>query len=498
MYKSNIENILQKKNIRENLILIKNQKKDEKVKRSLAYYLEGDYEIFTSLMKHSDPKIRRNAALIMGELEDDDLLPVIFETYKDETTLYIRADLLKAMSNYDYHIYIDEFKVRLDELKEASLNDIENLKHYEEEIKTLRQMLYSSEYCKHELIGETKRAQLYLTAYPGCMDILVSCLKKMQKRLAVAGTGVMVYDTCIEELKEIRLYRELLFPVIEDAKYRDGKDLAKLIIGSNIISLLHDFFDGNMPFTYRLQIRGIREENRSLSLVKEIVSRLDKTMSDDLVNTVSDYQIELRLIIKSSDSFALYVKPNLLKDSRFEYRKSSTSESMKPVLAANICEYCSKYFKENAAVIDPFCGSGILLIERNIKKAVSRSMGIDLLALAIEAMKKNVAYSGYNINAVCRNFFDFENKAEYMVDELITDLPRVSSKRNEAYIFKLYGKFLQRAVSFVKEGGYLFLYTNLPAAIKENLNTNLYELLEEKLMRAKDNSTLFVIKVGKR
>lgn len=495
MYKTSIENIKEGKNVREHLLAVKNLIKDEKIKRGLAYYLGGDYQVFIQLIKDKDPKIRKNSALIMGELEDEDLLSVIYEAYETEETLYIRADLLRSMSKYDYGAYIDKFQNRLKLLKNLSLNDKENAKHYTEELKLLRLLLYKSENCKHELIASNKKTQLYLTAYPGCIDILVKYLKGKGKRIAVAGLGVMVYDTCIDELKDIRLYKEMLIPVIEDASYERMRDVADSIIQSDLTGILRSFFDGELPFTYRLQLKGLKKESLTGRTVKEISSVIDEKLAYDLVNVVSDYQIELRIIFKSSNRFALYLKPSLVKDLRFEYRKSSTSEAMKPVLAANLCEYCSEYFSDNARVMDPFCGSGILLIERNKRKQAARSMGVDLLDLAIEAAKNNVSHTEYNINTVCKNFFEFENKPEYMVDELITDLPRVSSKRNEAYIFKLYKKFLERAVSFVKKGGYLFLYTNLPSAIRENLNRQQYELIEERMMKDKGGASLFIVRV---
>lgn len=495
MDKKIIEEIKKGEQIRGNLLSLKGMIKDEKSKRQLAYELGGDYSIFVRLIQDKDPKIRRNSAIIMGELEDDDLLPVLYEAYRTEKTLYIRADLLKAVSKYDYGKYMESLHRRMLELERLLETDKENTKHYEDELKVIKSFLYRSETCKHSFIGGARRTQLYLTFYPGCADIPVQALKNMGKRLAVAGSGVMVYDTCIDELQDLRLYKELLIPVLLDEPYDSSSMLIKAIRDSGLMTILRQFFDGTFPFLYRIQLKGVQDEASGNRLIKELAAMLEKSFPNDLVNSVGDYQIELRVIRKNENRFAFYLKPNLLKDKRFDYRKSGTSEAMKPVLAANMCEYCSKYFKDDAVVLDPFCGSGILLIERNMKKLTRESTGTDLLDLAISALKNNVSQTPYPIHAICKNFFEFENTSGEMADEIITDLPRVSGKRNEAYIYKLYRKFLQRALLFVKKGGYLFLYTNLEKAIKENMDSNDYELIEEKPLKVKDGFCFLILRV---
>ena len=495
MYRLNIDNIVNGINIRENLIELKKIIKNERDKRQLAYYLDGDYSIFIKLLNNSDAKIRRNAALILGDMEDDELVADIFNSYLKEKTLFIRSDYLKAIMKNDYSEFMDELKKSLDNVLETRKKDKENTKHYDDEVRLLRQLLYNSNTCEHEFTGGNKKTEIYLTSYPGCTDILLDTIKEINKRFAIIGTGALVYETSVNELKDLRVFKDFYFPIINQKPYVSIEDVKENIIKSDLVGLLRDVFTGSSPFTYRMQIKTSDNGNYD-EQVKEITAAIDDALPNDLVNATGDYQIELRIIIKNSGTFSVYLRPCIIKDLRFKYRVNSTSEAMKPVLAACICEYLSKYFKEDGVVFDPFCGSGILMIERLLKTKALKSLGVDILELAVDSAKMNFDEAGLNVGTICKNFFNLDDLGGFKADEVITDLPRVSSKRNEAYIKKLYRNFFVKIKDYLKERGCLYLFTNLREGILEALeDTDSYEIIEERVFRKKDNSTLFVIKL---
>lgn len=98
-----------------------------------------------------------------------------------------------------------------------------------------------------------------------------------------------------------------------------------------------------------------------------------------LVNSVSDYDIELRFIQNKESKSACLLKLFTKKDNRFAYRKNHVATSLTPVNAAGIVKMSEKYLEKYAQVLDPFCGVGTLLIERN-KLVRTRTMyGIDIL-----------------------------------------------------------------------------------------------------------------------
>ena len=101
--------------VRANLIALRNALKDEKEIRAFAYLLGGDFSVLGSLLVHEDPKVRKNAAILLGKMESEDMLPLLFETYQKEETRFIRADYLKAMEHMDYAPYLGKLQERLQE-----------------------------------------------------------------------------------------------------------------------------------------------------------------------------------------------------------------------------------------------------------------------------------------------------------------------------------------------------------------------------------------------
>ena len=98
MIKELYKNICDGSEIRKNLISLRQEMKEPYAKRALAYELAGEFEVFVALLKNEDAKVRKNAALIMGDLECEDLLPVLVKAYKKEEKLFIKSDFLKAVS----------------------------------------------------------------------------------------------------------------------------------------------------------------------------------------------------------------------------------------------------------------------------------------------------------------------------------------------------------------------------------------------------------------
>lgn len=119
-------------------------------------------------------------------------------------------------------------------------------------------------------------------------------------------------------------------------------------------------------------------------------SRYTKKLADGLMletggtmlNDTSDYEVELRLIEKKSGGFLPLLKFSGLPDHRFAYRKHSVAASMQPALAAVLAELSRPYLKENARVLDPFCGVGTLLLERNYAVHADTLYGIDVFGPA--------------------------------------------------------------------------------------------------------------------
>ena len=62
------ENILNQQDVRKNLIELKKLLKEESNRIAFIYYLAGNYSLLYKLLEDEDAKVRKNVALIMGEL----------------------------------------------------------------------------------------------------------------------------------------------------------------------------------------------------------------------------------------------------------------------------------------------------------------------------------------------------------------------------------------------------------------------------------------------
>ena len=61
--------ITEGEDIRANLIALKEQLQEESSRRAFAYLLGGEFSVLCDLLKHEDPKVRRNAARVLGQME---------------------------------------------------------------------------------------------------------------------------------------------------------------------------------------------------------------------------------------------------------------------------------------------------------------------------------------------------------------------------------------------------------------------------------------------
>ncbi len=108
----------------------------------------------------------------------------------------------------------------------------------------------------------------------------------------------------------------------------------------------------------------------------------------------SAYAFELRPL-HGGNIYAIFKQTQ-----RFRYRVATISASINPVTAACVMQICKPYMKTDADVLDPFCGSGTMLIERAQAKQPKSLVGIDISAVAIKAAVTNRKASGLSISLI--------------------------------------------------------------------------------------------------
>lgn len=442
--------ICRKEEVRANLIRLKEEIRKPEGKRAFAYLLAGDFSRITSLLDHEDPKVRKNAALILGELESEDVLSALFEAYQKERQLFVRADYLRAIKNLDYRSYLGALKKRrkcleleLAEAEEASL------KHLRRESAILSELIL-----KYEKPGK------HQFVYRGKADVILICNRMHREitagqirtgKVTMLGGGIRVEDGDLEELQSIRTWQELLFPLHgQIIRQHTPMAAAQTLLGSDLLELLERFHGENGTFLFRLEYKGSLEMDKKGSFLRKTAALLEEGSARKLVNAVSDYEVEVRLVESKKGGYIPMMRLATMDDRRFAYRRQSVAASIHPVNAALIMRLAGEYLKENVQVLDPFCGVGTMLIERNYYRSADPLYGVDIFGEAVRKARENSRYARMPIHYINRDFFQFEH--DYLFDEVVTDLP---PSADEAF----YSQFFGKIETLVRDGGILVLYS---------------------------------------
>lgn len=502
--------VLKGNEVRKNLIAIRQGLENETARRKFMYFLGGEFGPLTSLLKEEDPKVRRNAALILGMTEDEDVLPAIAEAWEKEQTLYIREDYLKAMQMLDYRDCLPKLRAAVGRLSaEASGGDLplsgrtaatpgdtppsaitkksapqegsslwDNNRHISAELLRLKEMLRKYEKRRrHRFIRRNPAPDLILMANR-CQSGITAGQIHTGEVKALSG-GVHVRGGDLDEISRIRTWSECLFTVpgakpVQGNEKQIAEGLHAMRIGSYLRSLHEEDQQG---FLYRIELKsGSMEREKRGAFIRKIASSLDLLEQGLLENSDSDYEAEIRLIERKDGSYAVLLKLFTIPDQRFLYRVETDAQGMSPVNAALAVQLALPWLKEGAQVLDPFCGTGTLLIERKYAKDADPVYGVDRQGEVIrkarinterfgkllreeagkEAGKEKIHTEIFYIN---RDFFDFRH--DYPFDEILTEFPRLRDDQTDLFA----DHFLRRASSLLAGEAAVIVVTDAPRSL---------------------------------
>ena len=490
MVKEYYQKICSGEEVRANLIALRNEMKDEKARRMFACLLGGDFTKLCALLHDPDPKVRKNAALILGEMESEDLLPVLFDAYKKEDTLYVRADYLKAISRLEYRPLLRGLKGRLEELRKSDFGK-EEQKHISDEIRMLQAMVMKYEKKQaHKFIGYSAKQDLIL--------VTNRCQREATARQIEGGEitmlagGIRVRGVAVEDVLPIRTYHELLFPIKTAPLYVSDPVGAGTMLASAVYEMAEELHKGIPPFLFRIELKGRIEPDKKGPYIRKISDAMEKASEGRLVNSITDYELEVRLLERKDGTFMPMIKLYTILQKRFAYRKEFVASSIAPVNAALTVELARPYLKEDAQVLDPFCGVGTMLIERQKAVPAKIMYGIDIFGEAVEKARANTERSGVHVYYINKDFFEFEHG--YLFDEIITDMPQVTSVKGEEEIRSLYFHFFEKAELHLKDDGVIILYATEPGFVGQAIKRgNTFKITEQYVLNEKNGTTVFII-----
>lgn len=485
-----LKELVEKQNIRTNLSTLRQIIKDTEQKNQLYDEVVKQEGLFLSFLQSEDAKTRKNAALLFGDLAYQNALEALYAGYTSETTLFVKASYLQAVAELDVEDKFSDLKDRLEKLL-ATEPEPENKKHVDEEIRALRKIVIQAEgITKHTPDVKGKKVRVLLFTNRTQRETIrrtIDC-----GVASVHPLGVLVETEELEKLMQLRTYREMAFPLNLEGFLSDNPvDAAKKVWESGIVELLNSVHKEDSPYYFRIECKSAMDLEKRSAFTRKLATELESLSKGLLINSTSDYEVELRLIANKDGLFFPCVRLLTLKNTRFEYRKNAIAASIHPSTAALIMELAKDYLKEDAQIMDPFCGVGTMLIERNKKVTAKEMYGTDIYGEAIVFARENTQNAGMRVNYIHRDFMDF--KHEYLFHEIITNMP-IRGTKTKQEMDAFYGAFFEKAKTHLFKDGVIIMYTNEIGFVKKQLRLHReFSLLQETCLQPKNDFHLLIM-----
>lgn len=177
------------------------------------------------------------------------------------------------------------------------------------------------------------------------------------------------------------------------------ENLAALITSPATRRLLEAFTDG--PLRYRLEFVSKGHQRSTVRRLGDRVYALCPALLND--SRDAPWQINVR---HHTRGCSLEITPRLRPDPRFAYRLGDVPAASHPPLAACMARIAG--LQSGESVWDPFCGSGLELIERSLRGGVVRVFGTDVSADALATAGLNLTEAVADVPATlaCCDFRD--------------------------------------------------------------------------------------------
>ena len=493
MIQTLFKNITKGREVRKNLIELRKEIKDPLANRILFYELEGDYTVLYRLLEDEDPKVRKNVALIMGELGVEAFLEKLYTAYEKEEKLFVKADYLTAISYMNYDVLAEALKARLHTLTTLPIEE-NSAKHINEEIRLLSSMCIKLEKPKmHRFTGHTEQSDIILLTNRNHQEATLNEIESSQAK--IFNAGVLVRTSDLNQILKIRTYSEILFKLPKAGKISmHPQEAAREIFESGVLEFMNARHEGWAPYYFRLELKTRMPLDKKSIFAKKMASELEKVSNRQLINSTSNYEFEIRLIENKEGYFNLLLKLYTLKDTRFTYRKYAVAASIAPDDAALMVTLAKPYMMPDAQVLDPFCGVGTMLIEREKQKESAVMYGIDLFGEAIDGAIANSEIAEVDSYFINRDFFGFTHK--YKFDEIFTNMPARGGRKTEADMEKLYADFFKKALEVLNEEAVVILYTRDQQEVFKGIETHEQYTLEATFeISKKEGAYLYILKV---
>ena len=490
-----LEAIRRGEDVRAGLIELKLRCKEDPKAAWALRAEDGVPELFEGLLSHEDAKVRKNAALLLGELGLDESAQALYDAYEAEQTRFVKSAYLQALKELDVTPYLDALRARYAELLVYE-PVAEEQKHVAQERSLLQQLLSENDVIeKHTFSGWRRTNDVIFTTEYALREPLQKQLESRSReevRTALHPFGVRVRTNELSQLCRLHTYRELLFTLrVKGTILGTADELSQALLDGGLVTLLEHTHTEDAPFYFRIEVRGMEDTVQKTALAKELAQALEQGSGGKLLNSTTDYEVEVRLTRTKDGSFYPCLKLYTIGDDRFAWRKQTISASMHPSLAAALIELSRPYLSEQAVVLDALCGVGTFVIERNLRMKAYDNYAVDLYGQAVAGAKQNAAAAGVTCNFITKDFTQFTSK--HQMTEIFADMPKRGKKTKEE-LDALYSGCFRRFSQLLAVHGHLFLYAGEEGFVKKNLRLNReLALIHEIKVRPKEDGVFYII-----
>jgi 23S rRNA G2445 N2-methylase RlmL len=309
--------------------------------------------------------------------------------------------------------------------------------------------------------------RIRLRARKGLEPILEDELREHRAKFRVVGVAsgvVTVAPLDAIALDDIYALRCFSAAGLALGKFRstgeaaDVEALAALIASPLARRVLEAFTEG--PLRYRLEFVS---KGHQRGMVRRVATRVYE-LCPALLNDSRDapWQID---IFHTPGGVEAELAPRLRPDPRFAYRRRDVPAASHPPLAACMARLAGEL--KGATIWDPFCGSGLELIETALRGGVRRVIGTDRSAEAIAITEDNfaAAISGRVPatfeNCDFRDYATVEGLRANAVSLVITN-PPLGRRVPIPNLRELIADLFSAAAHVLEPGGRLVLVNPLP------------------------------------
>lgn len=418
-------------------------------KRALAQW---PIDTLCPLLRDADAKTRKNAAILIGMLEQRAYVPALIEAHQKEAQQFVRPSqvlALGALGGAEATAYL-----RACPLPEG--DDPNVLSERDAFQKALSRLCPQQ---SRPFTGFRTPHTVWLMPVSGLLLQLLDEGKDKGIPLT-QGTGKWAQVTTDDYLSLFRLrtFYEALLPLAAGVP-ATPEAFAAVLQRTHAYALLQEMHGGSGAFALRLELRGGDVDRGAFA--RAFFAALPQAQ---FTNAPSSYDVELRAFVKAGQA-TLSLRLHSVLDPRFDYRLSTVPASIHPAAAAAVLYAHRAFMQRRHAVLDPCCGAGTLMVERAKLMGARTLIGTDISPSAWRIARGNCHAAGLHAKVYNRDARGFHS--DYGVDEILCNLPFGHRVGNHESNESLYDALLAQWPALLRPGGFVLAITTEKALFRQ-------------------------------